>query len=85
MCGFVAGAAVGVYIWGRSEWARSTSPIPGILIIGASGLLAGVGAAIGQEQFWEGAGSTLGAYETAVVVTFVLLVIGIVCYVLFFR
>lgn len=55
-CGAVLGAAIGVYAYARSPWARSASAWPAVLIICGSALVCGVLAGVCQDTFWKGMG-----------------------------
>lgn len=79
--GFLLGAAIGFYAWGRSEWATSASMMPGVLFIGGGGLLLGLGAGFHQEEFWNSVGPGLQAYHTAVVAALAIAVLALLCYI----
>lgn len=57
VCGAVVGAAIGVYAYARSPWARSASAWPAVMIIRGSALVCGVLAGLYQNKSWKGMGA----------------------------
>ena len=79
--GSLLGAAIGLYIWARSDWVLSASSTPGVLFVSAGAVIGGLLAGCRQDAFWTGVGDTyrdlpwiwLKVVGVAVVVT------GVVC------
>ena len=51
--GLIVGALIGLYVWARSDWRLSTSFLPGLCFIGGGGLIGGLLAGLGQQEFWS--------------------------------
>ena len=56
--GAVFGAAIGLYLWARSDWAMSSSTTPGVLFVSGGAVLGGAFAGCRQDAFWTGVGDT---------------------------
>jgi hypothetical protein len=50
--GSIFGAAIGLYLWARSDWAYTSSATPGLLIVSACSAITGLLAGCKRDDFW---------------------------------
>ena len=51
--GFLFGGVIGFVLWGRSDYALSTSWMPGIVFIGGGALIMGIISGCAGDNFWK--------------------------------
>ncbi len=51
--GAIAGAFIGLWVWGRPAFGFYESSLAGIICIGGGAILGGLLAGFGRDRFWE--------------------------------
>jgi hypothetical protein len=51
--GSLFGGIIGFWLWGKSDYALSTSWLPGLIFVGGGALAMGIAAGCARDDFWR--------------------------------